>query len=326
MSSGGSIPYHLRQNKAIERNLFVDLLSRVGRYSNISDFQYIGFGGPFLEDFKHLHASLRISDMVSLEMDSNVFSRQGFNKPISCIDLRKSSSAEFLSDFEFADDKNRIVWFDYATPEIDQQLQEVQRLVEKLGHGDIFKVTVNASPSALGFADAKGDEMLSLRASSIKIKLGDYGSECVTRDQVTTKKYPMLLLKALINASKYGVSGDKSLVVQGLTAFTYSDGQQMLTFTGILLNECELDDFFSKTRLRSWPFFNEGLDCKSISVPAFSTKERVHIESLLPGATPKQIIEEFQYFVGANRAAGEKEIDNFITFYRLFPWYSRVVI
>jgi hypothetical protein len=58
MSTGGSIPYHLRQNKAIDRNLFTDLLSRIGRYKNISDYTYYGFGGPYMEDFKVLSRSV----------------------------------------------------------------------------------------------------------------------------------------------------------------------------------------------------------------------------------------------------------------------------
>ncbi|WP_374048756.1 O-methyltransferase, partial [Escherichia coli] len=36
MSTGGSIPYHLRQNKAIERNLFIESLRRLNNYTNIS--------------------------------------------------------------------------------------------------------------------------------------------------------------------------------------------------------------------------------------------------------------------------------------------------
>lgn len=326
MSVGGSIPYHLRQNKAIERNLFVDLLSRVGRYFNVSEFQYIGFGGPFLEDFKHLHSALRISSMISIEMDDNVFSRQGFNKPISCISLRKETSAEFLSKYPLDDDKNRIVWFDYATTEIGAQLAELQVLVERLGHGDIFKITVNAAPGSLGHADA-GENIHVMRARKAAALFGDYATDEILPDDVRTRNYPKLLLKTLLNSAKHGVSGDSSLIVQPLTSFVYSDGQQMLTFCGILLNESEVDDFFDKSRLNLWPFFNDcSVSPRSISVPALSAKERVYIESMLPGVGAADIMHELKYYVGSDAKSGLNEMANFIEFYRLFPWYSRIVL
>lgn len=326
MSAGGNIPYHLRQNKAIERNLFVDLLSRVGRHFNISDYRYIGFGGPFLEDFKHLHSALRISDMVSLEMDGNVYKRQLFNRPISCISLREESSSDFLNNYDFDGAENLIVWLDYATTQISLQLAEVQQLIEKLGHGDVFKVTVNASPVALGHDDA-GILKMERRAETARTVLGDYGPAKIEKNDITTKNYPALLLKSLLSAAKRGLAGDAELVMEPLSSFVYADGQQMLTFSGVLINPNEREMFFQETRLKMWSFYNDCLEKPlSISVPVFSMKERVHIESMLPGATADQIIEDFTYFVGQDKRIAKSEMENFISFYRMFPWYSRVVI
>jgi len=326
MSAGGSIPYHLRQNKAIERNLFVDLLSRVGRHFNISDYRYIGFGGPFLEDFKHLHSALRISDMVSLEMDGNVYRRQVFNRPISCISLKEESSSDFLSNYNFDSASNLIVWLDYATTQIGLQLAEVQQLVEKLGHGDVFKVTLNASPVALGHENA-GVSIKERRAETAAIVLGDYAPANITASDVATKNYPNLLLKALVNAAKHGVVGDSELIMEPLSSFVYADGQQMVTFSGVLINPVEKESFFNSTRLKKWAFYNDCLSApSSISVPVLSMKERVHIEAMLPGASADQIINDFSYFVGKDKKTAKSEMENFISFYRMFPWYSKVVI
>lgn len=326
MSAGGSIPYHLRQNKAIERNLFVDLLGRVGRHFNISDYRYIGFGGPFLEDFKHLHSALRITDMVSLEMDDNVYRRQIFNKPLACISLRMESSSDFLGSYDFDSPGNLIVWLDYATTQTSLQLSEVQQLVEKLGHGDVFKITLNASPVALGHDDA-GIHKMEKRAETAKVVLGDYGPAKIDATNVTTRNYPGLLLKALLNAAKHGLAGDPELIMEPLASFVYADGQQMLTFIGVLIKPEEKDNFFSRTRLKLWPYYN---DCSSqpssISVPVLSMKERVHVESMLPGATADQIFDDFKFFVGKDKREAKSEMENFISFYRMFPWYSRVVI
>jgi hypothetical protein len=326
MSQGGSIAYHLRQNKAIERNLFVDLLARVGRYVNISNYSYIGFGGPFLEDFKHLHAALRISKMISLEMDSNVFKRQEFNKPLSCISLRNESSGEFLNNFEFDSEAGNVVWFDYATSDITSQLTETQRLIEKLGHGDIFKITVNASPTSLGEPKDRS-QMLEFRANVLAGKLSSYGPAEVTTDSVATKNYPKTLLAAIMSAVRHGLAGDPSIVVQPLAAFVYSDGQQMLTVTGILLHEDELERFLELSRLPHWSFFNpQCIEPTGISVPILSTKERVHIESLLPEAGAEDIQRALDFYTASTERISQEEMSNFVNFYRMFPWYSRVVL
>ena len=77
------IPYHLRQNKAIDRNLFIELLRMINRRFLIRKYEYISMGGPFLEDFKGIHASTGISKMTSFEMDRNTFLRQKFNRHLS---------------------------------------------------------------------------------------------------------------------------------------------------------------------------------------------------------------------------------------------------
>lgn len=326
MSSGGRIPYHLRQNKAIERNLFIDLLGRIGRHFNISEFTYVGFGGPFLEDFKHLHSALRISRMTSIEYDNNVLKRQNFNKPLSCINLTGGSSSEFLSNYNFDIDGHHIVWFDYATPDIGNQLSEVAQLVGKLGHGDIFKITVNANPQSLGHEN-EGLEKFKKRAETAKSKLGEYGPALISADNVKQKSYASLLLKSIIIAAKKGLNSDPALILEPLTSFAYADGQQMLTFTGILLNHGEREEFLHSTRLEHWPFYNKCEEGpKNISVPIMSTKERVHVEALLPEANADRILQELDYHIGPTRSESKSEMNNFISFYRMYPWYSRIVV
>lgn len=322
MSSGGSIPYHLRQNKAIERNLFVDLLNRVGRYKNISEYTYIGFGGPFLEDFKHLHSALRIANMVSLEIEENVFFRQTFNQPISCVSLRHESSDQFILNHEF--NEPSIVWFDYATPDIGEQLIETQRLVEKLDSGDVFKITVNANPQTLGTKASV--PIHEHRAKVAAMRMGEYGPAKIEEDDVKKTNYPKLLLSAIFSAARQGIKGNPGHLVQPLASYVYSDGQQMLTFTAIVLATNEIDKFLESTRLKHWKFSNlEGINPLMISVPAFSVKERLHVESLLPKKNAESIIKDLGYTIGEKDEANNL-MSNFVEFYRLYPWYSRIVV
>jgi hypothetical protein len=51
------------------------------------------------------------------------------------------------------------------------------------------------------------------------------------------------------------------------------------------------------------------------------------IEAMLPGTTdPNAIITDLGYFVGENRVDAEKLMSNFVAYYRLYPWYSRVAL
>jgi hypothetical protein len=87
--SGATIPYQLRPFKAIERNLFIELLRSLESSPDISliDYRYVGFGAPFLEDFKQLHLALRISDMDCIESNDFAQTRQLFNNPYNFIRL-----------------------------------------------------------------------------------------------------------------------------------------------------------------------------------------------------------------------------------------------
>ena len=87
--SGATAPYQLRPHKAIERNLFMDLLKRIDAANNVdlTKYRYVGFGAAFLEDFKVCHLELGIKVMDSIEMSKFAYSRQIFNNPYNFLTL-----------------------------------------------------------------------------------------------------------------------------------------------------------------------------------------------------------------------------------------------
>ena len=277
-----------------------------------------------MEDFKYLHSTLRIKDMISLEGDSNVAKRQLFNQPLSCIEIRTQRSSDFLINHSF--DRPSIVWFDYATPgDLAEQLGEVRQLVAMLTAGDVFKITLNANPESLG-RPREGD-LRAFRAERAQERLNEYAPAVIDPDMVTAKNYPALLLHAIHSAAKKGVEGDRRLFVQPLSSFAYRDGQQMVTATGILLNHADKDPFLQSTRLEHWAYKNFTWErATPISVPDLSAKERMHIESLLPDVDPSNIADQMGYYVGQDAEEAEALMRNFVTYYRLSPWFSRVLV
>lgn len=329
MSSGGSIPYHLRQNKAIERNLFIESLRRMNNYTNISEYIYIGFGGPFLEDFKQVHNLLKINKMISIEGDENVHRRQCFNKPLSCIDLgdEPEMSGDFINRYDF--DERVIIWLDYAVPaDLNQQLNELVSLVTKLKPKDIFKITLNANPECLGREPNKIDPR-PYRYQKIKdILTEDFFPVSTIAENVSFKKYPTLLVNAVKRAIDKGLKGRSDIRIHPLTSFVYKDGQQMVTLTAIVLKNTDKDEaiFMDSSRIRNWLFYaGDWGEPKNINVPTMSLKERIHIESLLPEASVENIHENLGYYIGHNVSGANADLANFIEYYKIVPWYSKVL-
>lgn len=325
--SGTNLAYQLRPNKAVDRNLFIDLLNKLNRIVNISDYTYFGFGGPFLEDFKLMHAHLRVNRMVSIEEDEFVHQRQKFNSPLNCIDFARTTSNDFILNNDFNDPS--IFWLDYVTPgELGNQLNEIQFLLSKLKNDDIFKVTVNCNPATLGDAEP-GESIHETRLRKLEARIGDYLPATTTANDMVRSRYSSVLLHAISIAVQKGMSGKPHSYFQVLSAFTYQDGgHPMLTVTGIILENSEerIESFFNTTRVRNWPVgvFDWNTP-KIINVPELSVKERIYIDNLLPESNVDNIIGKLEYIDPENQEM-KGLIENYINYYRMYPLFSRVVI
>ncbi|MEZ7215361.1 O-methyltransferase [Klebsiella spallanzanii] len=332
MSKGNRIPYHLRHNKAVERNLFIDLLSKINNCRNISDYVYVGFGGPFLEDFKIMHTALKIKKMKSLELIENTHNRQKFNMPVACVDIgdKPQTSTNFLSTYDFKKRTRHIVWLDYTEPsELNEQLNEVQLLCSKLNPYDIVKVTLNAHAETLG----KAREMLhsadprEYRAGQLSEKLDIFTPYPITAAHTGSKALPTTLLQALKKAMFMGVTNRPDVIIQPLSSFFYADGQGMITATAILLEnkQSKINGFFKKSRLFSWPFLDQQWSKpRNINIPTMSLKERLLIESKLPSGSTKEIIDAMGFYLAEDEPQTNSQLETFIEYQRAIPWFSKI--
>ena len=60
--------YHLRPNKSIDRNLFIQTLIGLSSFFPISEYQYTGFGSYLFDDFKLLHDTLNIQHIIVAQL------------------------------------------------------------------------------------------------------------------------------------------------------------------------------------------------------------------------------------------------------------------
>jgi len=147
--SGYNVPYQLRPNKFVERQLFLDILDFVRVWNGPWRYIYASMGGRFLEDFKLVNSRFAIEQMISIELDNTTSTRQGFNR-LGFIECRNQSSGEFIEELDglIASHANRrlVVWLDFAVAnKRGEQLGEFRHLVSKLTSGDVAKITLNAN-------------------------------------------------------------------------------------------------------------------------------------------------------------------------------------
>ena len=133
MTSASSLPYRLRPNKAVDRELFLALLGRLAAALRIESYQYVGLGGPFLDDFRLIHGRLGIQEMVCVESEEDVHQRQLFNRPVDCITCVHDTLENFIDSTDF--EQPVLIWFDYTEPgKIADQIERFARTVDRGTH------------------------------------------------------------------------------------------------------------------------------------------------------------------------------------------------
>jgi hypothetical protein len=327
MSKGGSIPYKLRPNKAVDRELFLGMLSRLAASLKLEGYRYIGLGGPFLEDFRLIHARLGIKSMVCIEMEEAVHLRQKFNTPINCIEFAHSTLEEYLDSTEF--DRPVILWFDYTEPgSITDQIERFSTTIGQVPVGSILRITVNANPTTLGtpkpeetgaqignFANV-GQKLTvpQWRLERFRERLGALFPSDLTSEGMTFKNYGKAVLRAIYLAVQREMLSQKDRKVVWSLATHYADGQPMATATLLI---CSNDDKTTEELVKEWEYFSEPGSPLLLDMPGLSTLERLTMEAC---EDPRARLG----FDLPKTEMGEDPFLSFRKFYRVFPHFSRV--
>jgi hypothetical protein len=331
MSSGSTIPYHLRQNKAVERILFEEQLKLLSSWLDtinslpIERYRYVGFGGPFLEDFKSIHRNLKIVDMTSIENDEHTLRRQEFNKPVSCINLlpEPMNSSDFINKDQFL--KATILWLDYVNTDYVSQLHDINNAIGKMAEFDILKVTFNANAANIR-TNGLGNIQEQRCASFGDLIPNEYLPEDLDPDDFTHKNFHKVLSKTIQNALDNGLLHRQHLKAKILSSFVYKDGQKMLTLSCILLSDESLTDFTQNSSFTNWEFYYDKGHIFDISLPSLSVRERVEIERLLPNGDLDAIKEYLGYRIADRDEDNDLLLKNFIDYHARFPWFGKIAI
>ena len=319
--------YHLRPNKAVDRNLFVEGLVHFGRMMDISDYRYIGFGSYEFDEFKLIYRTLGIEDLHSIEMDSDVFRRQKFNKPYSCIRLFNKTCGEYF-DEDFDGTKPSIVWADFSEAnKKHSQCQDIANICSKMQKGDILRITFNANPTGIlsggrQVIEMSAEEKRKVRFEALKEELSEFFPDGFCENDLTHKKYPLLLLKAIKKAVYQDLDVDLSPCP--ICCYVYSDNTQMMTVTILICSVDERERIVNdlKRIFRGWESY--------VNIDKWDSPIRID----LPPLTVHEQLEISQYEKNENGAKkieeemgiSSDELKRYLLFARYYPNYQPVII
>jgi hypothetical protein len=193
--SGADIPYQLRPSKFVDRQIFVELLSRLVQVRGPENYIYVSMGGRHLVDHYAVYRELGIKAQFSFDGDKNAVARQIFNRPTDATICGAMHSSALPSELDqiaakFPSRRNMIVWLDYTKTDRKLQLQEAEQTLIRLKHGDIFRITMNANIGNLKQGAAgESANRASFRANYLRNQIEDMMPTSITA--IEDNEFPM---------------------------------------------------------------------------------------------------------------------------------------
>ena len=332
--SGQDVPYQLRTNKHVERQLFLDILDFVRIWNGPSRYLYVSMGGKFLEDFRFVNRRFAVERMISLESEAWVVKRQLFNRPFGFLNCQELTCRDFVSDYDrigaVEEGTHAIIWFDYAAAnERRDQLEEAVEQLRQLKSGDVFKITLNANWQS---ATHRNDFSPKRKGENDfhKILKGEYEEQLegflphrgVTKGNFSPSGFSRLLSSAV------GLASVQALEVNGLRSlplgiFRYQDGpHQMLTVTLLVCDDDLRAKAESDPLYKEWGFRPKKFDSvKEIAVPQLSRAERKHIDALIvaSGQNPVALHAAIPFQLAEDPKESLGHLKNYLRHYRRYP-------
>ncbi|HEY0600941.1 O-methyltransferase [Brevundimonas sp.] len=329
--SGASIPYHLRPHKAVDRRIFVDLLSRIERWRPLSEYVYLSMGAYPLEDHKLIHRTLGVTRLIAFDYDPAIVARQTFNRPIGSCHCVEKSSGDVVAELDqvldqcgFGDPAGVIVWLDYTDPKkLGEQIREFQSLLDRLSAGDVVRVTVNAHPNemieASGGKPLLKEERRAKQFQSLQGRIKEFMPSWASADHMNETDLPKVIAESFAAAALKALPVSGALTFRPLSMVRYADSAQMLSMTGVVAKRSDEGELLARLGIQTWPFASDTWsDIHKLVVPNLTLRERLFLEREVVTTGPDQIVNALGF-----DAAGEISVADFIDsykrYYRFYP-------
>ena len=323
MSRATEIPYQLRLNKCIDRQVFLELLTRVLPQKKVGHYVYISMGGKHLADHEAMYRRLGLKNLFSFDGSEEVVKRQLCNKPIRqarCVEMMSGELPDRIENIigEFYPASNVIAWLDYTSAHDRlSQIEEFVGCLQKAQAGDVFRITMNAFSVRMkgNFKKEGYSSPAEYRAAVLKQQMDDYFPSDIT--EVSEDEIP----RALAQTIKLACSEAEKLAritFEPLLLTEYADGQRM--FTATVLARANSDQL--PTGVLDWEFRSKNWsEILKIEVPDLSLKEKAIIDRQLH-RSPDQIIKAVKFVPGDELATAKTALLSYKQLHRFYPAFS----
>ncbi len=316
--------YHLRSNKAADRFALLEAIRRLPMLDggDLQGYTYFGLGGPYLEDFRLLYDVFPDIRMVSIEREERVYRRQEFHRPCRTLKLVWDDMSSYIARYDPGADKC-IFWLDYTGLEYSY-VQDFQALLGTVADNSMVKITLRSDPRDYW---TLGPPRMKKKARRFRTKFESVMLDPSVPPPKLAKNLAYFLQEMLQVATEQVLPPTaSSRTFVPVSSFYYSDGTWMFTLTGIV---CEIAGRQDVERaFADWAFANlEWGQPKKIAVPVLSTKERLHLQRLLPTtATPGKTLRKGLGYLTENDAQRTEEaLEQYAAFHRYSPYFIRGV-
>lgn len=312
--------YHLRLNKAIDRLLFIDIIKAFNTCVDVHKYCYIGFGGPYLEDFKLLSYAFPEMKMISLESDEETFKRQEFHKCSRNLELINDSFKNFIDETEVFDKYSIIAWLDYTDNKIER-FREIETLSNKMGANSLVRFTLKAQPyRAKAPAYVNNRFRKEIRQICVEYLSYDISERDLFRHETFSK-----IISDVLEQAIYRGLNSSNLVFQPLHRVRYSDGTQMLSVTG-LIREANSNDIVEEIK-KQCSYITDAQTIDVIDIPSLTLKERFHIEKCLPnqGKKGEVIAKQLNYMLGIDEEDNLRKCEQYEKYYPYYPYFNKII-
>lgn len=298
-------PYYLRPNKIIDRAALVEAIHLLSNGKPLSDYTYYGMGGPFLEEYRLLYEAYPTLKMVSFEEDKETYRRQQFHRPCRVLKLRHKEFKSFLRTYDSGDQKS-IFWTDYTGLKFDH-IDSFMTLLQKVAVGSMIKITLQAEANVYRKCAARDrfrrefDNVLP-HSTSIPSRLREFAA---------------MLQGIMHTAAQKALRGFHDHVFQPVSSLCYRDSTGMYTLTGVLCLKTEQSSV--EARFKEWQFANLDWDPPMyVDIPDLTTKERHHLQSVLPCADkPGETLQKrLGYMIDRDAETSVKKLNQWAQYHR----------
>lgn len=326
MANGEDIPYQLRPNKFIDRQIFIDLLSKIVPAIDHGKYAYISMGGKHLVDQESVYRRVGIHNLFSFDMNSEVVARQLCNRPIANAICTKMLAGDLASELDdilalFPKAAHIVAWLDYTSAQRLSQLQELCALLRKCRSRDVVRITMNAHNGTLN-GDWQKEKAVSPahhRASMLHDNLGSFYDTSLI--EVSKDEIPLALSYAVKLAASL-VERERRNSVRFLPVLltSYADGQRMFTATILTLDADER----LPVGLKGWDFMpKDWSKIVTISAPDLSLREKVEIDKHLD-KPPSKIIRAIRFQPSSELDEARVAVGSYKKLHRYYPTFSAV--